>query len=99
MTLEGTIVNGVVVFDEENNVPEGTRVHVDISSDFEQFEYPHPMAPYDRAKEIALLQASHDAMKAGARGQTLAEFDAEFRRDFNLPQSHTSQDSLTSDDF
>lgn len=85
MTLEGTVVNGVVVFDEKNNVPEGTRVFIDIMSDFEQFEYPHPMASYDRAKEIALLQASHDEMKAGNLGQTLEEFDAEFRRDFNLP--------------
>ena len=89
MTLEGTIVNGVVVLEAGARVPEGTRVHVDIAFDCEQFEYPHPMAPYDREKEIALLQASHDEMKAGARGQTLAEFHAEMRRDYHLPSMPT----------
>ena len=85
MTLTGTMVNGVIVLEAGARMPEGTKVHVDIAEDFEQFEYPHPMAPYDREMEIALLQKSHDEMKAGDRGQTLAEFDAEFRRDFNLP--------------
>ena len=93
MTLEGTIVNGVVVLEAGARVPEGTRVHVDIAFDFEQFEYPHPMAPYDREKEIALLQASHDEVKAGKRGMPLAEFEAEFARDY------LAQDTLTSDDF
>ncbi len=51
----------------------------------ERFEYPHPMAPYDRVKEIALLQASHDEMLAGVPGQTLEEFRAEFARDYILP--------------
>ena len=85
MTLDGTVVNGVVVLEAGARVPEGTRVHVDIAFDFEQFEYPHPMAPYDREKEIALLQASHDEVKAGKRGMPLAEFEAEFAREFNLP--------------
>lgn len=85
MTLEGTVVNGVVVLEAGARIAEGTRVHVDIAPDFEQFEYPHPMAPYDREKEIALLQASHDEMKAGIRGQSLEDFMAELRRDYHLP--------------
>lgn len=89
MTLDGTVVNGVVVLEEGARVPEGTRVRVDIVSGFEHFEYPHPMAPYDREKEIALLQASHDAWKAGDRGQTLAEFAEEFKRDYDLPTMPT----------
>ncbi len=91
MTLEGTIVNGVVVLEAGARVPEGTRVHVDIAFDFEQFEYPHPMAPYDREKEIALLQASHDEMKAGVPGQTLEEFRAEFARDYLLPRANAKE--------
>ena len=89
MTLDGTVVNGVVVLEAGARVPEGTRVYVDIATDFEQFEYPHPMAPYDREKEIALLQASHDEVKAGVRGQSLAEFEAEMRRDYHLPSMPT----------
>ena len=89
MTLEGTIVNGVVVLEAGARVPEGTHVLVDIVPDVEHFEYPHPMASYDREKEIALLQASHDEMKAGVRGQSLEEFDAEMRRDYQLPSMPT----------
>jgi hypothetical protein len=85
MRLHGTVVNGVVVLDHGATVPEGTRVHVAIEPEIEEFEYPHPMAPYDREKEIALLQKSHDEMKAGVRGQTLDEFMAELRRDYALP--------------
>jgi hypothetical protein len=84
MTLEGTVVNGVVVFDGAAKVPEGARVRVAFPES-EPVEYPHPMAPYDREKEIALLQASHDEMLAGVPGQTLAEFEAELRRDYHLP--------------
>lgn len=89
MTLEGTVVNGVVVLEAGARVPEGTRVLVDIASDVEHFEYPHPMAPYDREKEIELLQASHDEWKAGVPGQSLEEFAAELRRDYLLPSMPT----------
>ena len=94
MTLEGTIVNGVVVLEAGARVPEGTRVHVDIAFDFEQFEYPHPMAPYDREKEIALLKERYEeSRKPGTKFFTLEEFRAEFARDY------LAQDTLTSDDF
>ena len=30
-----------------------------------QFEYPHPLAPYDRDKEVTMLRASIAQMEAG----------------------------------
>jgi len=30
MSLEGTVVNGVIVFDEEERLPEGTRVEINV---------------------------------------------------------------------
>ncbi len=55
MTLEGTVVNGVVILDGTPRVREGARVEVEFE-DEEPLEYPHPFAPYDHEKEIALLR-------------------------------------------
>jgi hypothetical protein len=54
MQSSGTVRNGVIVPDGPPP-PDGTRVHFQVE---ERFEYPHPMAPYDREKEIALLRES-----------------------------------------
>jgi hypothetical protein len=86
MTLEGTVVNGVVVFDGAAKVPEGARVRVAFPES-EPFEYPHPMAPYDREKEIALLKERYEVSRElGAKYYTLDEIRAEFAREFNLPE-------------
>lgn len=91
MTLSGTVINGVVVLEAGACVPEGTKVQVDITDDFERFEYPHPMAPYDRDKEIALLKERYqESKKPGAKFFTLEEVRAEFAREFGLPTSGSS---------
>ncbi|OWK35973.1 hypothetical protein [Fimbriiglobus ruber] len=48
------------------------------------FEYPHPLVPYDREKELAVLRESIEDMKAG-RGRPLEEAMAEIAKEFNLP--------------
>jgi len=83
MTLEGTVMNGVVVLDDDARLPEGARVHVEVR---ERLEYPHPMAPYDREKELALLKSRHEESVGGGKSFTLEEVQAEFAREFNLPK-------------
>lgn len=80
MVDDGTVVNGVVVLDGNVALPEGSRVRVDC----ERFEYPHPMAPYDLEKEIALLRASHESLEAGEVGMALEDFDAQIRREYGF---------------
>jgi len=53
MNLEGTVVNGIIVLNGNPQLPEGAPVRVELE---EVFAYPHPLAPYDREKELALLR-------------------------------------------
>lgn len=85
MTLEGTIRNGRVELDEPTDLPDGTRVTVEIAAPDEVFEYPHPLAPYDREKEIALLRDAYAEVKAGVPAMTLEQFAAEFEKKYGLP--------------
>lgn len=64
MTITGIVQNGRVEFDEPLTWPDGSRVTLALDED-EVFEYPHPMTPYDREKEIELLKESIEDMKAG----------------------------------
>lgn len=84
--LEGTVVNGVIVPDGGAALPEGSRVRIELE---ERFEYPHPMAPYDREKELALLREAVAEMKSGVPGipldEAFAQLRAELRPDGTLP--------------
>jgi hypothetical protein len=51
----------------------------------EVFEYPHPLATYDRAKEIALLRERVAAAPAGERGIPADEAVDRIAADLNLP--------------
>ena len=86
MTLEGTVVNGVIVPDDAAALPEGSRVRIELE---EQFEYPHPLAPYDREKELALLRQGIADIRAGVPGipleEAFAQIRAELRADGTLP--------------
>ncbi len=62
MVIAGTIRNGQVQLDHPADLPDGARVTLLHE---EEYEYPHPMAPYDRDKEIALLQESIQQMMDG----------------------------------
>ena len=50
------------------------------------FEYPHPMAAFDRGAEVALLRGRIANMKAGASGIPLAEAMARIATQLNLPR-------------
>jgi hypothetical protein len=84
MTLEGTVVNGVIVPDGGAALPEGSRVRIELS---EKFEYPHPLAPYDREKELALLRECIAEVRSGAPGVPLDEAFARIRAELNLPRA------------
>ena len=86
MILEGTVVNRLIVPDEGSTLPEGTRVRIEPS---EQFEYPHPMAPYDREKELALLRERIAEVQAGVPGIPLDEAFAQLRAELNLPPGNS----------
>ncbi len=64
MAITGTVLNGRVEFDQLVMWPDGSKVKLQLDED-EVFEYPHPMAPYDREKEIELIRESVEDMRAG----------------------------------
>jgi hypothetical protein len=81
MTLEGTVMNGVVVLDDGAQLPEGVRVQVEVAD-------PDDLAPaaepYDREKELAILRESLEDAKAG-RTRPFEEVMAEMAARYNLP--------------
>ena len=86
MTLEGTILNGRVELDGPAELPDGTRVFLDVDIlDGEVFEYPHPLAPYDREKELALLREAYAEVKAGVPGMPLHEAMTRIAQECGLP--------------
>jgi hypothetical protein len=82
MTLEGTVVNGVIVPDGGATLPEGARVNIELKV---RFEYPHPMAPYDREKELALLRDRLAGAQAGTPAIPLKEGMGRIAAELNLP--------------
>ncbi|MDB5307225.1 MAG: hypothetical protein JWO38_1427 [Gemmataceae bacterium] len=65
MVRHGTVMNGVIVPDGSATLPEGARVRFEVE---EVFEYPHPLAPYDREKEVALLRERIAEQETGLPG-------------------------------
>jgi hypothetical protein len=65
MVQRGIVKNGVIVPDSPP-LPEGTRV---LINEEEVYEYPHPLAPYDREKEIELLREELARIEAGDCGR------------------------------
>jgi hypothetical protein len=81
MTLEGTVVNGVIVLDSGARLPEGERVRIEVVDDD---DLAPPPEPYDREKELAILRESLEDVKAG-RGTPAREFLKKLADEFNLP--------------
>ena len=81
MTLEGTVVNGVIVLEAGTQLPEGARVRVELADDDDLFP---PPEPYDREKELAILRQSLEDVKAG-RGMEAREFLKKLAEELNLP--------------
>ena len=82
MALEGTVLNGVVVLDGNPQLPDGTRVRVELE---DVFEYPHPLAPHDREKEEALLRERLATMQSGEKGIPVDKAMARIAAELNLP--------------
>ncbi len=81
MTLEGTVVNGVIVLDGSNPLPEGVRVRIEV---VDEDDVGPPPEPYDREKELAILRETLEDVRAG-RGVPFEEFMAELAEEFKLP--------------
>ncbi|HEY7155469.1 MAG TPA: hypothetical protein VH575_16015 [Gemmataceae bacterium] len=81
MTLEGTVMNGVIVLDGGARLPEGERVRVEVVDDDDLFP---PPEPYDREKELAILREALEDVKAG-RGTPFEEFMAKLAAEYKLP--------------
>ena len=81
MTLEGTIVNGIIVLDGEVRLPEGARVRVEVS---DTDGLVPPAEPYDRDKELAILRESLEDVRA-KRGMPFEKFMAQLAAEHNLP--------------
>ncbi len=88
MTLDGTVVKGVIVFDNLPMLPEGARVRVELAEDDDDdFGPPPPPPPTGETREefLAGLREDITAIKAGVRGKPLAELAAELKREFGVP--------------
>lgn len=81
MTQYGTVIDGRIVLDQQYTLPEGMRVRVEPAIE-ERFEYPHPLAPYDREKELALLR---ERIADPRPGIPLKEAMARIAAKLNLP--------------
>jgi hypothetical protein len=81
MTLEGTVVNGLIVLDTGAQLPEGARVFVELAEDDDLFP---PAEPYDREKELAILRESLEDVKAG-RTAPARQALADLARKYKLP--------------
>jgi hypothetical protein len=86
MTITGTVKGGAIIPDEAHPWPEGARINLSLAED-ESEEWPefdvsglppdHPMAPYDREVELALLRESIAEAEAGYPGRPIEEVMAE----------------------
>ena len=81
MTLEGTVVNGMIVLDSGTQLPEGERVRVEVT---DPDDLAPPLEPYDRDKELAILKESLEDARAG-RGSPARDFLKELAVKHNLP--------------
>ena len=98
MTISGTVVNGAVVPDAGTHLPEGARIQMTFV-DTEQIELEmdgwsnpvdstlplsHPMAPYNREVEIAIVRESIESVKHGEVGTPLRRAFEELSRKHGL---------------
>jgi hypothetical protein len=81
MTLEGTVVNGVIVLDGGVRLPEGERVRVEVA---DPDDLTPPPEPYDREKELAILHEALEDVRAG-RGVPFEDFMARLAAEYKLP--------------
>ena len=83
MTLEGKVVNGVIVLDGESRLPEGARVRVELSED-DYDNIPPPPTTETHEEFLASLREGIEDAKAG-RGRPAREVLKEIAIKHNLP--------------
>ncbi len=76
MTVEGTVINGVIVLDGSPHLPEGQRVIVDLEEDYEP-----PPSTQTYAEHLELLRKSLAMMDAGERGRSVEDVFDEIERE------------------
>jgi hypothetical protein len=81
MTLEGTMVNGVIVLDGGAQLPEGARVRVEVTDPEDLVPPPEAV---DREKELGILRESLQDAEAG-RTRPFEEVMAEIAVRYKLP--------------
>jgi hypothetical protein len=83
MTVDGTVVNGVIVPDAGARLPEGARVRIQLTN-------PEVLAPApdasDRAAELDILRTALADVRAG-RGTPAREYLKELAENHGLPLS------------
>jgi hypothetical protein len=83
MNLEGSVMNGVVVFDDNPQLPEGTRVRVELT-DNDNIPRNPALEPGTREEELAALRESIEEMKGGIGGVDPRKFLKELAIKHNL---------------
>ena len=88
MVRLGTMRNGVIVPDEPDSFPEGTRITLELSQVDDgawPADCPPPPATETREEFIASLREDLAAIRAGERGLPVAEAFARIRADMGFP--------------
>jgi len=86
MTLEGTVVNGVIVLDGAPQLPEGARVRIEFSHDDDTWDDLAPPPTTETYEEhLAILRQSIAESKAGIGGVEARQFLKELAIKHNLP--------------
>lgn len=83
MVIAGTIQNGQVQLDVPADWPDGTRVTLQRE---EVYEYPHPMAPYDREKELERIRAAIARREAGELGRDVDDVFDDLEREIDAAE-------------
>jgi len=89
MALEGTVVNGVLVFDGPPP-PDGTRLRVELSNPDDDLwdelaKVPPPPTTETYEEHLQALRQSIAEMNAGVPGMPLKEAMAELKKEFGVP--------------
>ena len=89
MVRLGTMRNGVIIPDEPDAIPEGTRITLDFPGEEDDGAWPAdcppPPATETREELIASLREDLAAIRAGERGVPVAEAFARIRADLGFP--------------
>ena len=86
MVRLGTMRNGVIVPDEPDTFPEGTRITLDSEDDDAwPADCPHPPSTETREEFLQGLRDDYAKILAGDRGMPVDEAFALIRLELNLP--------------